>query len=91
MVFDASIRSSPMGSSLMYVHWASFATPIMGCYGESKNVCTLVNRRPANGIPNDGHSRPFILGATLRYHIDQHRDIYEATVKDLLENTYETS
>ena len=34
---------------------------------------------------------PFILGATLRYHIDQHRDVYEATVKDLLENTYETS
>ena len=56
MVFDASIRSSPMGSSLMYVHWASFATPFMGCYGESKNVSTLVNRRPAKGIPNDRHS-----------------------------------
>jgi len=31
---------------------------------------------------------PFILGATLRYHIEQHRDIYEETVEDLLENTY---
>ena len=28
------------------------------------------------------------MGATLRYHIDQYTDIYEETVKDMLENTY---
>ena len=39
-------------------------------------------------IPFGAEASPFILGATLRYHIDQHRDIYEATVKDLIENTY---
>ena len=39
-------------------------------------------------IPFGAEASPFILGATLRYYIDQHRDIYEATVKDLIENTY---
>ena len=39
-------------------------------------------------VPFGAEASPFILGATLRYHINQYRDIYEETVKDLLENTY---
>ena len=31
---------------------------------------------------------PFILGATLRYHINQQRDIYEEAVENLLQGTY---
>ena len=39
-------------------------------------------------VPFGAEAYSLILRATLRYHIDQYKDIYEETVEDLLENTY---
>ena len=39
-------------------------------------------------VPFGAEASPFILGATLNYHFDQYADIYEATTKDLRDNTY---
>ena len=58
IVFDASARPSPMGNSpneCMYTGPA-LQPQTMGYYGQSKNVCTFVNRRLAKSIPTDRHS-----------------------------------
>lgn len=39
-------------------------------------------------VPFGAEASTFIMEATLRHHFDQYTDIYEETVKNLLQNTY---